>query len=375
MPHETTLIATIAAGLVLAFLVGFIAARLRLPPLVGYLLAGIAGRPVHARLRRRPGHWPTQLAEIGVILLMFGVGLHFSVDDLLAVRRIAVPARSCQIAVATRWALRRAIWGWTLGAGLVFGLALSVASTVVLLRALEERKAARYHQRPDRRRLADRRGPAMVLALVLLPALAGVLGGDTAAASAAAGRRQPARSTLAAHARQGRGVRRADAGRRAARRAWLLARSRAPARASCSRCRVLAHRARHRLRLGRLFGVSFALGAFFAGMVLSEIEFSHAPPTIAAAAGRVRGAVLRLGRHAVRPGDPGARAAARCWPCCAIIVVGKSLAAFAHRAARSAIRCDGADVSASLAQIGEFSFILAGLGVIARPAAARRARA
>jgi len=139
MPHETALIATIAAGLGLAFLFGLIAVRLRLPALVGYLLAGIAVGPFTPGYVADAG-LASQLAEIGVILLMFGVGLHFSIADLLAVRRIAVPGAIVQIAVATGLgALVSHLWGWSWGTGLVFGLSLSVASTVVLLRALEDR--------------------------------------------------------------------------------------------------------------------------------------------------------------------------------------------------------------------------------------------
>src|SRR5713226_4438690 len=139
MPHETSLIATIAVSLTFAFVGGFVAVRLRLPPLVGYLLAGVAVGPFTPGFVADP-KLARQLAEIGVILLMFGVGLHFSVRDLLAVRRIALPGALAQIAVAT--ALGAAVarmWGLSWGAGLVFGLSLSVASTVVLLRALEER--------------------------------------------------------------------------------------------------------------------------------------------------------------------------------------------------------------------------------------------
>ena len=178
MPHETTRIATIVVGLVLAFGLGFLANRLRLPPLVGYLLAGIVVGPFTPGYVADTG-LAQQLAEIGVILLMFGVGLHFSVSDLMAVRRIAVPGAVAQITTATAIGLGMAyLWGWGLGAGLVFGLALSVASTVVLLRALEERGELGS---------ADGRiaigwliveDLAMVLALVLLPALAGPLGGD-----------------------------------------------------------------------------------------------------------------------------------------------------------------------------------------------------
>ena len=133
MPHSITLITTIAASLGLALILGFIAARLKLPALVGYLIAGIALGPATPGFVADIG-LSLQLAEIGVMLLMFGVGLHFSLDDLWAVRRIAVPGAIVQIAVATALGMAATtFWGWSLGAGIVFGLALSVASTVVLL--------------------------------------------------------------------------------------------------------------------------------------------------------------------------------------------------------------------------------------------------
>lgn len=132
MPHENSLIATIAVGLVFAFAGGFIVVHLHLPPLIGYLLAGIAVGPFTpgfvADVKLAP-----QLAEIGVILLMFGVGMHFSVRNLLAVRTIALPGAVAQIMAATAMGVAvTSLWGWSFGAGLVFGLALSVASTVVL---------------------------------------------------------------------------------------------------------------------------------------------------------------------------------------------------------------------------------------------------
>ena len=179
MPHDITLIATITMGLVLAFLGGLLAHKLRLPPLVGYLLAGVAVGPY------TPGfvadaHLAAQLAEIGVILLMFGVGLHFSISDLLEVRAIAIPGAIFQIAVATGSGLGLALlWGWTVGAGLVLGLALSVASTVVLLRALEQRNALDTVNGRIAVGWLIVEDLVMVLALVLLPALAGALGGDT----------------------------------------------------------------------------------------------------------------------------------------------------------------------------------------------------
>ena len=178
MSHEETLIATLAVGLGLAFVCGMLAARLRLPPLVGYMAAGILLGP-HTPGFVADAHLAPQLAEVGVILLMFGVGTHFSLRDLLAVKGVAIPGALGQIAAATALgALVAHLWGWPWGAGLVFGLALSVASTVVLLRALEQQGTLES---------ADGRiavgwlvveDLVTVLALVLLPALAGVLGGQ-----------------------------------------------------------------------------------------------------------------------------------------------------------------------------------------------------
>src|SRR3712207_3734659 len=181
MPHHTSLIATIVAGIGLAFVFGALAQRLRLSPLVGYLVAGVLIGPF------TPGYvadqeLAAQLAEIGVILLMFGVGLHFSLKDLLAVKAIALPGAIGQMAMATLLGMALASWlGWSIGAGLVFGLALSVASTVVLLRALQERRLIES----EKGRIAVGwlivEDLAMVLTLVLLPALSGVLGGQSAA--------------------------------------------------------------------------------------------------------------------------------------------------------------------------------------------------
>src|SRR3569832_844715 len=179
MPHDTPLISTIVAGLVLAFIFGAAANRLKLPPLVGYLIAGVLVGPV------TPGfvanaELANELSEIGVILLMFGVGLHFSLKDLPSVRAIALPGALAQIAGATvlGWGLATAL-GWNLDGGLIFGLALSVASTVVLLKALQDRHIVES----ERGRIAVGwlivEDIAMVLALVLIPALAGLAGGST----------------------------------------------------------------------------------------------------------------------------------------------------------------------------------------------------
>jgi CPA2 family monovalent cation:H+ antiporter-2 len=182
MPHDTPLISTIVVALVLAFVLGAVANRVRVPPLVGYLLAGVLIGPF------TPGYVADQgiakdLAEIGVILLMFGVGLHFTLEDLLSVKAIAIPGALVQIASATVLGMGLAwLLGWTVGAGLVFGLALSVASTVVLLRALQERRLIDT----ERGRIAVGwlvvEDLAMVLALVLIPGLAGIFQ-DSAGAS------------------------------------------------------------------------------------------------------------------------------------------------------------------------------------------------
>src|SRR5690606_24081464 len=139
MPHDTPLISTIVGGLVLAFIFGAIANRLKMPPLIGYLIAGVAVGP-HTPGFVADAELATELSEIGVILLMFGVGLHFSLKDLLSVRAIALPGAVVQIAGATAMGLGLSmLMGWSIGAGLIFGLALSVASTVVLLKALQDR--------------------------------------------------------------------------------------------------------------------------------------------------------------------------------------------------------------------------------------------
>src|SRR5262245_40213395 len=186
MAHHTPLISTIVVALVLAFALGVVAQRLRLSPLVGYLLAGVFIGTF------TPGYIADQgianeLAEIGVILLMFGVGLHFSLKDLMSVRAIAIPGAVAQIAVATLFGMGLGwLFGWSIGGELVFGLALSVASTVVLLRALQERRLVDT----ERGRIAVGwlivEDLAMVLALVMLPALAGMMKGEGASTASLA---------------------------------------------------------------------------------------------------------------------------------------------------------------------------------------------
>jgi CPA2 family monovalent cation:H+ antiporter-2 len=360
MTHETALIATVAAGLGLAFVFGYIAARLRLPPLVGYLLAGVAVGPFTPGFVADVG-LAGQLAEIGVILLMFGVGLHFSVRDLLAVKRIALPGALAQIAVAT--ALGAAVtrlWGWSWGAGLVFGLSLSVASTVVLLRALQERGILDSVNGRITIGWLVVEDLAMVLTLVLLPAIALSLGGATGPAEAAAG------SGLAATIAVTLGKVALFlgvmylVGRRAV--PWLLLRVAQTGSRELFTLGVLAVALGIAVGSASLFGVSFALGAFFAGVVISESDLSH---RAAADALPLQDAFAVL--FFVSVGmlfDPSVlvRQPLQVLLVLLIITIGKSLAAFAivlvfRHPVRTALT-----ISASLAQIGEFSFILASLG-------------
>jgi len=355
MPHHTPLIATIVLGLVAAFVMGAIAHRLRVSPLAGYLFAGVLVGPF------TPGFvadtsLANELAEIGVILLMFGVGLHFSLRDLLSVKNIAVPGALVQITVATALGLGLGVTlGWSLAAGLLFGLALSVASTVVLLRALQARDLINT----ERGRIAVGwlivEDLAMVIALVLLPPIAQLLEGDASRGSDIAmvfaitllkiagfiafmllvGRRViPAVLHWVAHA--------------GSRELFRLA--------------VLAIALGVAFGAAYVFDVSFALGAFFAGMILGETQLSRraAEETLP-----LRDAFAVLFFVSVGMLFDPAVVIEQPWPLLAtflIIVFGKSVAAFAivrlfGHPTRTALT-----VAASLAQIGEFSFILAGLG-------------
>ncbi|MEO5738427.1 MAG: cation:proton antiporter, partial [Variovorax sp.] len=261
MPHSVSLINTIAAGLGLALVLGFLAVRVRLPALVGYLLAGVIIGPFTPGFVADAGI-AAQLAEIGVMLLMFGVGLHFSLDDLLAVRKIAVPGALVQIAVATLLGAGLATWwGWSAGAALVFGLALSVASTAVLLRALDSRGILDSYTGRIAVGWLVVEDLAMVLVLVLLPPLAGALGGSAAHANA-----DPVWQTLGLTLLQVGGfvALMLVVGRRFF--PWLLWQvTRTGSRELFTLC-VVAAAVGIAFASAALFGVSFALGAFFAGM-------------------------------------------------------------------------------------------------------------
>ncbi|HEY9192206.1 MAG TPA: YbaL family putative K(+) efflux transporter [Methyloversatilis sp.] len=358
MPHHTPLITTLVGGLVLAFIFGALAQRLRMPPLVGYLLAGIAVGPFTPGFVADAG-LAQELAEIGVILLMFGVGLHFSVKDLMSVKGIAIPGAIAQIAIATllgmvmAWAI-----GWTTGAGLVFGLALSVASTVVLLTALQERRL----ETTRRGRIAIGwlivEDIAMVLALVLIPAFSGLLGGagETLSGGALLGALALTLGKVVAFI-----VVMLVIGRRFI--PWVLERIVATGSRELFRLAVLAIALGFALGSAYVFGVSFALGAFFAGMILSESELSHRAaeeslPLRDAFAVLFFVSVGMLFDPSVLVREP--------WLVLAtvsIIVVGKSIAAALIVRAFGHPRDTALTISASLAQIGEFSFIIASLGL------------
>ncbi len=364
MPHDISLISTISIGFALAFVLGFVASRLRLPPLVGYLVAGILVGPYTPGFVA-DGGLSSQLAEIGVMLLMFGVGLHFSVADLMAVRRIALPGAIGQILVAT--AITAAIcmlFGWALGPGLILGLSISVASTVVLLKALEERNAVAT---PNGRIAVGWlivEDLAMVLALVLVPALAGVLGGHV--------------PDDGHHAASGGGSLFIDLGITLAKVAafialalvigprvmpWILRQVARTGSRELFTLAVLAIALGIAFGSAKLFGVSFALGAFFAGMVLNESDLSHKAasnslPLQDAFAVLFFVSVGMLFDPAILWQKPLLVATV-----VLLILVGKSIAAFGIVMALGYPLSTALTVSAALAQIGEFSFILASLGI------------
>ena len=357
MPDHTPLISTIVAGLVLAFVLGAFANRLRISPLVGYLLAGVLIGPF------TPGYVADQrlandLAEIGVILLMFGVGLHFTLQDLLSVRAIAIPGAVAQIASATLMGMLLAyVLGWSVGAGLVFGLALSVASTVVLLRALQERRLVET----ERGRIAVGwlvvEDFVMILALVLLPSLSGILKGNPGAGMSSLV--VPVLITLAKVVAFVAVM--LVVGKRVI--PWVLHWVAHTGSRELFRLCVLAIALGVAYGASILFDVSFALGAFFAGLILTESELSQRAasetlPLRDAFAVLFFVSVGMLVDPAIVVREPLALLVT-----VAIIVFGKSAAAFAIVRLYGYPTSHALTVSASLAQIGEFSFILAGLGV------------
>lgn len=359
MPHDVNLITTLAAGFGLALVLGFIAHRIGLPTLVGYLLAGVVIGP------HTPGlvadiSLAGQLAEIGVMLLMFGVGLHFSLPDLMSVRKIAIPGAIVQIAVALSLGVLLSMsWGWSLGEAIVFGFCLSVASTVVLLRALESsgildsangRIAVGWLIVEDL---------VMVLLLVLLPAVASVmLVSDSGNASVMDLAMVFVITLLKVTAFIAFML---LVGRRLFPRIlWLVAKT--GSRELFTLC-VIAAAIAFAYGASLLFDVSFALGAFFAGMMMRESEFSHRAadeslPLRDAFAVLFFVAVGMLFNPEILWQEPH-----KVLLVTLIVVVGKTLAAIALVLLFRYPLSTALTVGVSLAQIGEFSFILAGLGM------------
>jgi CPA2 family monovalent cation:H+ antiporter-2 len=359
--HEAPLIATLVSGIVLAFVFASIAHKLRLPPLAGYLMAGVVVGPFTPGYVA-DGHLAHQLAEVGVVLLMFGVGLHFSLKDLLSVKNIAIPGALGQMAVATAlgmllgWGL-----GWPLAQGFVFGLALSVASTVVLLRAMEERRL----METERGRIAVGwlivEDLAMVLALVLLPAIGLALSSGEQSGSSL--------SFAALASTIGITIGKVVlfvalmlvVGKRLI--PWILEVVAHTGSRELFRLAVLAIALGVAFGLAGVFGVSFELGAFFAGMMMGESKLAQRAteetlPLRDAFAVLFFVSIGMLFNYQVVLTEPLVVLAAL-----SIIVIGKSLAAFGIVLAFGRPLRTALTIATSLAQIGEFSFILIGVGV------------
>jgi CPA2 family monovalent cation:H+ antiporter-2 len=360
MPHAFNLVTTLAVSLGLALLLGLLAVRLRMPAIVGYLLAGIAIGPA------TPGfvadvELARELAEIGVMLLMFGIGLHFSLGDLLAVRRIALPGAVLQMAAAAGLAFALArLWGWSVGSALVFGLALSVASTVVALRALEKEHALNSINGTIAVGWLIVEDLVMIVVLVLLPPLAGALGGAAPAGDPGAG--ALALSLLGTVGKAAAFVAfMVLAGRRLLPKLLVLV-ARTGSRELFTLC-VISAAVGVAYGAAALFDVSFALGAFFAGMMMRESELSHRAaeqslPLRDAFAVLFFVSVGMLFDPRILVEEPAKVAAVL-----AIVMAGSPLAAMALILASRYPLNTALTVGASLAQIGEFSFILAALGI------------
>jgi monovalent cation:H+ antiporter-2, CPA2 family len=360
--QEATLIATVAVSFVFAAVLGYVADRLRLPPLVGYLMAGILMGPFTPGFIADTG-LASQLAEMGVILLMFGVGLHFSAGDLLAVKGIAIPGAVLQIAIATLLGVALcSFWGWGLGAGIVFGLSLSVASTVVLLKALEERNLVNSASGRVAIGWLIVEDLAMVLALVLLPALAELLGGHASDALAhGAGLPLPLTIGLTLLKVAAFAVMAVVLGPKVV--PWLLTLVARTGSRELFTLTVLAIALGIAFGSAAIFGVSFALGAFFAGVVMSESNLSHRAaadslPLQNAFSVLFFVSVGMLFNPAILLKEPLAVFSALL-----LIIVGKAIISFGVVVLLRYPVGMGLTVAGGLAQIGEFSFILAGLGV------------
>ena len=360
MPHSITLITTIAAALGLALITGLIAVRLKLPALVGYLIAGIILGPA------TPGfvadiELSSQLAEIGVMLLMFGVGLHFSLDDLLAVRRIALPGALVQIVVATLLGFGVAtMWGWSIAAGIVFGLALSVASTVVLLRALESRGILETLNGRIAVGWLVVEDLVTVVVLVLLPPLSLTLGGFSPSQAATDPNLVTTLALTLGKVALFIALMLVVGRRLFPKLLWHVART--GSRELFTLC-VIATAVGIAYGSAALFGVSFALGAFFAGMMMRESPLSHRAAEESLPFRDSFSVLFFVSVGMLFDPQVLVREPIHVIVVAVIIIFGKSLAAFILVLLFRYPLNTALTVSASLAQIGEFSFILAGLGL------------
>ena len=359
--HSVSLITTVAASFGIALIMGLIAVKLKLPALVGYLFAGMIIGPGTPGFVADLG-LSTELAEIGVILLMFGVGLHFSLEDLLEVKRIAVPGSIVRMVVATAMgAALASFWGWGLGACLVFGLSLAVASTVVLIKALEQRGTLRTMNGQIAVGWLIVEDLAMVLVLVLLPPLSEWLGGHPATDMVGASHSLWWSLSIALVKISVFVAFMLIVGRRVF--PWLLGYVAETGSRELFSLSVIAAAVGVAYGSAKLFGVSFALGAFFAGMLMRESHLSH---RAAQESLPLRDAFSVL--FFVSVGmlfDPSIliHQPLRVLAVVAIIIFGKSLVSFVLVLAFRYPLNTALTVSAGLAQIGEFSFILTGLGM------------
>ena len=358
MLEQTPLIATIVGCIVIAFIFGALANKLRLPPLIGYLMAGILVGPYTPGFVA-DGNLAQELAEIGVILLMFGVGLHFSIKDLMNVKSIAIPGAILQILFATLLGFGLTTCaGWPVGQGIIFGLALSCASTVVLLAALQEHNL-----------LSTARGKIaigwlivediiMVLSLVLIPALSGLLRGSTAEVDLSA-----LLTTLSITT--GKVIAFVAVmlifGKRAI--PWILERIAATGSRELFGLCIVAIALGFALGSTYLFGVSFALGAFFAGMMLAESALSHRAAEESLPLRDLFSVLFFVSVGMLFDPSILIKEPALVFATVFIIVFGKSLVALILVLGFGRPLSTALTISASLAQIGEFSFILTTLGI------------
>jgi monovalent cation:H+ antiporter-2, CPA2 family len=361
--HDVPLIATIAVSLGLAVVFGLVSHKVRLSPLIGYIVSGMV-MGLFASKGTTDSALARQLAEIGIMMMMFGTGLHFSVSDLMAVGRLAIPGAIAQIAIVTTVVASIAhFWGWPLGASLVFGLSLSAASTVVLHRALEDRNSLSTTNGRVAVGWLIVEDMVMVLVLVLLPSLVQVLGGSAGDHSTHAASDQPLLMTLAITLLKVScfvaisllfGPRLLP---------WLLREVARTGSRELFTLTVLAMALGIAYAAAYVFDVSFALGAFFAGVVLNESELSHKAAANSLQLQDAFGVLFFVSVGMMFDPSSLIREPLMAIAAIGLVVVGKSIIAVCIVLLLRFPSSTALSVGASLAQIGEFSLILGGLGM------------